>query len=534
LGLIQSIKNLLWKGGAQLGIIKSLTQLTDDDRIQTTEEEIARIKLAKRYYAGNYLFKMGLPINTVRYFNQQGNERSRTFETINVTEMVAKRIASICLNSGFDVSVSLANDAGSDDDSNSSQSTQLNDFVNAWLDSSGIRLNLEEKLQQAIAPGGMAARPYVQNNQIKNAWIRADQFFSLDSNTEEVTQAAIASRRVKVTDEVLYYYTLLEFHQWLPDGTYQITNELYKSNNMQAVGEQVPLGTDDVCSDIAPQVNITDFKRPLFAYFKCPGDNNIDPESPLGIGFVNNCQSVLDAINYVHDSFIWETRMGRIKVLTPPEMIKQADEYHQTANFDPDQDVYTPVSALNSDSNNPIVQINPDIRVQEYQQTMEFFLHELENKVGLSTGTFSTDAQGGITTATQVVSENSMTYQTRSSYLNKITKFLTDLIKSMLQLAQESQLFDDGKAPLSDIDIDQVVVSVHYDDGVFVDKDKQATQDLLVMEQKAMPMTVFLQRNYGLSEDDAKKWVAEAQQEAPEQPMNETQQEGDLLNGGDE
>lgn len=533
MGLIQSIKNLFIRGGAQLGIVNSLTQLTDDDRIQTTQEEIARIKLAKRYYAGNYLFKLGLPINTVRYFNHQGEERSRTFETINVTEMVAKRIASICLNSGFDVSVSLASDASSDN-TDDSQSTQLNEFVNDWINSSGIRLNLEEKLQQAIPTGGMAARPYVQNGKIKNAWVRADQFFSLDSNTEEVTQAAIASRQIKVTDKVLYYYTLLEFHEWLPDGTYQITNELYKSNNMQAVGEQVPLGTDDVCSDVPQQVNISDFKRSLFAYFKCPGDNNIDPESPLGIGFVNNCQSVLDAINFVHDSFIWETRMGRRKVLTPPEMVRKADEFHQTANFDPDQDVYTSTPALSSDSNNPVIQINPDIRVQEYQQTMEFFLHELENKIGLSTGTFSTDVQGGITTATQVVSENSMTYQTRSSYLNKITKFLTDLIKSMIQLAQESQLFDDGQAPLSGIDIDQVVVSVHYDDGVFVDKDKQATQDLLVMEQKAMPMTVFLQRNYGLSEDDAKKWVAEAQQEAPEQPMNETQQEGDLLNGGDE
>lgn len=533
MGLIQNIKNLFRKGGAQLGIIKSLTQLTDDDRIKTTQEETARIKLAERYYAGNYLFKLGLPINTVRYFNQQGEERSRTFETINVTEMVAKRIASICLNSGFDVSVSLANDTSSDDTDNS-QSSQLNDFVNNWLDSSGIRLNLEEKLQQAIPTGGMAARPYVQNGQIKVAWVRADQFFSLDSNTEEVTQAAIASRQTKVVDKVLYYYTLLEFHEWLPDGTYQITNELYKSNDSQAVGEQVSLGTDDVCSNVAPQVNISDFKRSLFAYFKCPGDNNIDPESPLGIGFVNNCQSVLDAINFVHDSFIWETRMGRRKVLTPPEMVKKADEFHQTANFDPDQDVYTPVSALSSDSNNPVIQINPDIRVQEYQQTMEFFLHELENKIGLSTGTFSTDAQGGITTATQVVSENSMTYQTRSSYLNKITKFLTDLIKSMIQLAQESQLFDDGKAPLSGIDIDQVVVNVHYDDGVFVDKDKQSSQDLLVMEQRAMPMTVFLQRNYGLSEEDAKKWVAEAQQEAPEQPTGETQQEGDFLNGGDE
>ncbi|WP_315972242.1 phage portal protein [Liquorilactobacillus satsumensis] len=414
---------------------------------------------------------------------------------------------------------SMNSSSGSKDDPMS----DLSDFIEQWLEQSGVNRNLESKLEQGIPSGGFAARPYVDGNQIKLAWIRADQFFSLDSNTEEISQAAIASKSVKVVNKQRYYYTLLEFHQWNSDGSYQITNELYKSTDSKQVGEQVSLGTDDMYGDIEPQTTFSGFKRPLFVYFKCPGQNNLAPESPLGVGFVNNCQNILDAVNYTHDSFVWEVRMGRRKVLVPPEMVRSGDEYHKTSQFDPDQDTYQSVDGLNADGTNPVVQINPDIRVQEYDQTMQHFLHELENAIGLSNGTFSTDSSTGVTTATQVVSENSMTYQTRASYLNRVSKFLSELIQSVVQLAQASDLFDGGKALLPATDVDDLQVSVHYDDGVFVDKDAQAKQDLLSVQAGTMPKKQYIMRTYGKSEADADEWLAEIKAETPE-PSSSSEQ----------
>ncbi|MFT8491569.1 phage portal protein [Oenococcus sicerae] len=425
---------------------------------------------------------------------------------------------------------SMNSSSGSKDD----QMSDLSDFIEQWLEQSGVNRNLESKLEQGIPSGGFAARPYVDGNQIKLAWIRADQFFSLDSNTEEISQAAIASKSVKVVNKQRYYYTLLEFHQWNSDGSYQITNELYKSTDSKQVGEQVSLGADDMYGDIEPQTTFSGFKRPLFVYFKCPGQNNLAPESPLGVGFVNNCQNILDAVNYTHDSFVWEVRMGRRKVLVPPEMVRSGDEYHQTSQFDPEQDTYQSVDGLNVDGTNPVVQINPDIRVQEYDQTMQHFLHELENAIGLSNGTFSTDSSTGVTTATQVVSENSMTYQTRASYLNRVSKFLSELIQSVVQLAQASDLFDGGKALLPATDVDDLQVSVHYDDGVFVDKDAQAKQDLLSVAGGTMPKKQYIMRNYGKSEAEAEEWLAEIKAETPVTPANENPFESNEANGGDE
>ncbi|RRG08813.1 MAG: phage portal protein [Lactobacillus sp.] len=536
MSVISKIKDFFRKGGAAIGMTNSLNRITDDPRIATDQDEVDRIRLAKYYYAGSYEAQKGMPYNTISYLNSHSVKRTRIFNSINVTQMVAKRIASICLNSGFTVSIdSKSNTQDSGDNEQDNEITKLSDFINDWLERSGVNRNLESKLEQGIPTGGFAARPYVDNGKIEVAWVRAEQFYSLDSNTEDISQAVIASKSVKVVNKQRYYYTLLEFHQWNNDGSYQITNELYKSTDSKIVGEQVVLGTDDMYSNIEQQAifdsNIV--KHPLFVYFKCPGQNNLAPESPLGVGFVNNCQNILDAINYTHDSFVWEVRMGKRKVLVPAETMKPGDENHPGTKFDPDDDTYLGINT-GLDENFQITSINPDIRVQDYGQTMQHFLHELENGIGLSTGTFTTDAQGGITTATQVVSENSMTYQTRASYLNRVTKFLSELIYSVVQLAQTPALFDDGQAPFLGVDVDDLQISVHYDDGVFVDKDAQAKQDLLSVAGGTMPKKQYIMRNYGKSEAEADEWLAEIKAETPETPFNEAFGERDTQNGGDE
>ncbi len=51
MGLWASIKGLFRKGGAKLGMIKSLGAITDDPRIAVPAEEYTRIRKAKDYYS---------------------------------------------------------------------------------------------------------------------------------------------------------------------------------------------------------------------------------------------------------------------------------------------------------------------------------------------------------------------------------------------------------------------------------------------------------------------------------------------------
>ena len=131
-------------------------------------------------------------------------------------------------------------------------------------------------------------------------------------------------------------------------------------------------------------------------------------------------------------------------------------------------------------------------------------------KIGLSAGTFSYD-ENGLKTATEVVSDNSMTYQTRSSYLTMVEKCIKELCNAILELANINGLFK--------INIETTDPGFHifFDDGLFVDKDKQLDEDLKSTAALAMPKKQFLIRNYGLSDDEAEEWYQQTLQEQRDQ-----------------
>ena len=259
MGLIQRIKDLFWKGAAATGVTGSLSKITDDSRISIDPDEYVRIQTDLDYYSDK--------LHYVHYQSQLGALERRPKNTLNLTKTAARRIASVVFNEKADIHINNNDSA--------------DEFLNKVLLDNDFKNKFEEALEKGVALGGFAMRPYIDGNHIKIAWVRADQFYPLQSNTNDISEAAIASRTQVTEGNQTKYYTLLEFHQWQADGTYQITNELYKSDSPDLVGNQVPLSMLPVYQDLAEQVTIENLQSPLFAYFKTPGANNINIESPL-------------------------------------------------------------------------------------------------------------------------------------------------------------------------------------------------------------------------------------------------------------
>ncbi len=106
------------------------------------------------------------------------------------------------------------------------------------------------------------------------------------------------------------------------------------------------------------------------------------------------------------------------------------------------------------------------------------------------------------------------------------------MIISIVELGTKDNLFDNG-APLEfDLTQEQLDIHVKVEDGVFVDKDAQAQSDMLAVQQQIMPKKVFLQRNYGLSDDDADKWLSMVQSDQPQNDSMSAEQSA-LLGGSD-
>ena len=511
MSFMRKLKRLIHKGGVKLGLVqqKSLSSITDDPRIKVPAEEYDRIRKAKQYYQDN------LP--KVEYWTTVGKQK-RDLNSLNVLKSASNALASLMFNERCSIKV---NDAA------------LQKLLDEIFKENDYYLDQETHLETWIALGSGVIRPYVENDKIKLSWANATEIYPLEANTTKADQIAISRRLQKVENNNAVYYTLLEFHQWGNWTTdeqgrkyrpYIIANELYRSGDPNTIGEQVPLDYVDEYAGLSSTTTINYLEKPLFAFYRNAGANNKNLVSPLGIGLCDNWFSTVDDINMVHDGFEWEVKTGYRRVSIPRSWVRRQQNMngHQIPEdqqyfWDPNDAVFVPVNSKDDTSSFKDLSIN--IRNEQYEGAMDFFLRELENDLKLSPGTF-TVTPSGVQTATEVVTNNSKTYQTRSSYLTMLEKTIDQLVYAIAELLQNGDLWSDGKARWNG-DLDSLVITPDFNDGVFVDQEAQRSADLQAVQASVMPKIQFIMRNYDLSEEEAKKWLQQIQDEQSPTPPDQ-------------
>lgn len=494
--MFDRIKNLFRKAGAELGMVNSLTKIIDHPKINVEQSEYDRIAKSLQYFEGKF--------DDVKYYNSEHELKRRPYMSINMMKVVANRMASLLYNEQCRINV------GGDD-----KFKEANDFIQATFSDNDFNKNFERYLESDLALGGLVIRPYfdVGQGKIKLSWCQAPTIYPLQNNTNDVSEIAIASVNQTIENGKVVYYTLLEFHEWV-DGVYQITNELYRSENKSVVGIQVPLSSYEAYKDIEPVAKLTKVTRPVFTYLKPQGFNNRNITSPLGIGVCDNALSTLKHINDTFDQFNWEIKMGQRRVAVPEDLTSLAiDERGKSQPkqvFDPNQNVFVKMRG-DSEEGFKITDMTSGIRSQAYIEALNNALQVLEMQVGLTAGTFSFDAKGGLKTATEVVSENSMTQQTRSSQLTTVDRAIKELIISILELAKSFDAYTGEIPTMGDISID-------FDDGVVTDKQQQL--DFFTQAKSAgfVSTKLAVKKIFGYTDDQADDLIKEINEEVPNEP----------------
>lgn len=515
MGLWQDFKDIFTKkGGGRMGVTPSLSQITDDPRISMPAEEYERIDRAKKYYAND--------AKKVTFMNSYGEKKRRQFRSLGLTKMAARRMASLIFNEQCTVSVS--------GDPNAEK------LINDVFEANNFNDTFEENLEKWIGLGSGTARPYVNDHDgISISWATADNCYPLSVNTNSVNEIALAFPTMQVENHTNVYYTLLEFHQWQPDGTYQISNELYRSTDSGQVGDRVPLNSLDQYKDLQETIRLDGVTKPMFAFYKNPGANNKSLVSPMGLGICDNVLNIVDAINEAFDGFILEVQTGHRRIIVPKSWLTRPNDGRSRLGrpdshprmFDSDETVYQ--AGYGDENTVGFHDVTSPLRGDDYSGIINDYLRMFESEIGFSQGTFTATASG-IQTATEVVSNNSMTYQTRSSYLTMAEKTIKALVYAILEAAECGELFSDGK-PRWLGDLDNIDVKVNFNDGVFIDQNQQQQTDGQAVTLGAMPLVEYVKRNYNVDEETAQKWIQERQQELAEpRPDGEV----GLFAGGDD
>lgn len=514
-----------------MGVVQSLGQITDHPKISVDSKEYDRIALDKRYFEGKF--------REIEFRNTYGDLKKRPYVTLNMMQVICRRLASLLYNEQSKITIETrpekTDESGNVVDYKAPD--EADTFIHEVLEDNDFNKNFERYLESCLALGGIAIRPYVDyiTKKIKLAWVQAPSFYPLRSNTNDVNNAAIATRTVRTEGKQTVYYTLLEFHEW-SENEYTITNELYRSETSDTVGIKVDLSM--LYPDLPPLVNLDTsvFTRPLFVYLKPAGFNNRNITSPLGIGVCDNALNTLKQLNDAYDQFNWEVKMGQRRVAVADSMTEitfgREGQKEPKQVFDPDQNVFLSVQGGGMDDKT-VQDLTTPIRSQDYVASLNHFLKTLEMQVGLSSGTFSFDTAGNIQnkTATEVVSENSMTYQTRNSHLTMVERAVQELCVSICELASGTVI--NGSAlysgPIPTID----QVTVDFDDGVFTDK--SASLDYWIKANAAglVPKRVAIARALDVPDEVAEQYAAEVSQESPEPPAPQDSQSGLFDGDGD-
>ncbi|MDL2214417.1 phage portal protein [Clostridia bacterium OttesenSCG-928-O13] len=459
----------------------TLNSPTDHPKIGVDPQEYARILENMQVYSGRY--------PSVEYHNAKGELCTREFCPLNVVQFASARMATLLYNEKCRINIA---------------DEKAKAFIDELFERSSFNTNLQKYLEAEYAVGGLAIRPYYSNTAqaIRLSWCLPDRFFPLSSDPEETRDAVFITKTREVIGNKVYYYSLFEFHEWDDNGDYVITNELYESDTSAQIGAQVPLGTLEKYADLTESVTFSNLTRPLFVYIRPAQMNNLNPDSPLGLGMCDNAKYTIDTINITHDKLRRNIDRARSGVIVAPEYISTTQENGKTYQVNDDDDLFLAIpGSINSD---PYKEITIKIEPDEFITAINFELRTFELQTGFSPGTFSFDGQSGLKTATEIVSENSMTYQTRSKQTVVLGSALKDLVRSTLELGVALGLY----AGETDAE-----TTVDFDDGVFQDKDAQLDYYIKATAGKLMPRSIAVARANNLSRKEAGEWDAMLKEE---------------------
>lgn len=496
MGLIQKVKDFFNRGRYNMQT-SNLNSILDHPKIAVSQEEYSRIQHNLTYYQSKF--------DDVEYINSEGDVKRRKFNHLPIARTASKKIASLVYNEQAEIT---------------SDNKSVDEFISYTLDNDRFNKNFERYLESGLALGGLAMRPYVDGDRIRVAFVQAPVFLPLQSNTQDVSNAAILTKTIKSEGRKNVYYTLVEFHEWVTaDGNeqgstkdksfYRITNELYKSEISDVLGQRVNLS--ELYPDLEPVTMFKDLSRPLFTYLKTPGMNNKDINSPLGLSIFDNAKTTIDFINRTYDEFMWEVRMGQRRVIIPEQMAKLTAQREDGSitfkrRFETDQNVYTQLGGGNMDANN-IKDITTPIRSNDYITAISEGLKLFEMQIGVSAGMFSFDGKS-MKTATEVVSENSDTYQMRNSIAALVEQSIKELCVSICELGKATGLYNGEIPELEDI-------SVNLDDGVFTDRNAELAYWMQMVSAGFAPQRLGIQKTLNVSEEEAKDYLAEINGELP-------------------
>ena len=365
---------------------------------------------------------------------------------------------------------------------NTSQQTQANnDYLNNQLKILKVYKDLPTAIEKAMAMGTAGATMRVKNVKVDKKgkvsvtdrtkldiiYLDATQIVPLKVEHGKIIDVAFVSENIE-DGKKIYYVELhqLQYDEELKKDIYVISN-----NYINEQGEEVAK------KDIVKQYT---FKSdvPLFSILKPAVANPLDTEyhnvNGLGFSIYGTAIDQLMVCDITYNNFAMDFYLGGKKVFynkkitrTKTRQIKDTDGNIKEEEYEvyPDDvmkqqwTVYGDNQISNIKENPVVTEYNPDFRVTEDKEGIQFALNMLSFKAGLGTKYYEFNGTA-VVTATQYVGDRQDLVSNANKHRKRVDEFVSGIGKAILLLGRV--LFKEGVT-------EDCLVTITDKDGFMVD-----------------------------------------------------------------
>lgn len=377
-----------------------------------------------------------------------------------------------------------------------------------------LKKDLRKQLEYGVAKGGFVIKPYViipKNGDTENGepakphiyfdYIQAGAFYPLAfDGSQRITEAAFIQRKVD-KDTI---YTRLE-HHILKGSTVTVKNRAFKSmntsintNNLEAeLGTEIPLTDVPEWASLEAETKIQNVDRLLFAYFKMPEANTIDPYSPLGVSGFSRATKLIEQADLQYSRLLWEYEGGELAIDVDRDALTELTDLNgvsHTVNPHLQERLFRPIDLGESNTYNVF---NPTFRDTSLIAGLNTILMRIEDVCGLSRGTL-TDAATEARTATELKILKQRNYATNADIQAALEDALRDVVYIMDVYCILYELVADGEYD----------VSFEWDDSILVDVDAELGKRITLMQNGLASKVETRMWYYGETERQALEALA--------------------------
>ena len=361
--------------------------------------------------------------------------------------------------------------------------------------------DLRSQVETAAAGGGLVFKPYLDGEHIAVDCVPAWRFFPTAFNSRrEVTGAVFVEQVTKGKT----YYTRMEHHQ-LTDEGYTIRNLAFSSPTQGTLGNQCSLAEVDEWADLEPELTIrykngTAPEGVLFAYFRMPFGNTVDPESPLGVSVYSRAVGLIKEADRQYSRILWEYEGSELAIDASQGALQVKGPDGKAPVLPPRSKRLFRELAIDQGQSGDLYKVfNPEIRDTSLFNGLDKILKRIEFNCNLAYGTLS-DPQNVDKTAEEIRSSKQRSYSAVCDVQQSLQDALEHLVWAMDFYATLYKLAPRG----------EYEVNFTWGDGILQDTDKEYMRRKEMVDNGYLRPEKFVAWYFGISEEEAKGYMPEA------------------------